>query len=104
MSKGPLSHTNQYYIGVFLALGCAFGGALKSVIIKFVSKDMDSAALMFYMGFGGVFTVFAIASVDMGVNSLLEQLQMAGAERYVIKVSFSIGTPEKRKLVSDGGY
>ena len=81
MGRGPLSHTNQYYIGVFLALGCAIGGALKSVIIKFVSKDMDSVALMFYMGFGGVFTIFAIGSIDMGVNHLIEQLQMADAKR-----------------------
>ena len=81
MSKGPLSHTNQYYIGVFLALGCALGGSLQSVLIKHVSKEVDSVALMFYMGFGGVFTIFAIGSVDMGVNHLVEQIQLADAER-----------------------
>ena len=65
-----------------MALGCSLSGALKSIIIKYVSKDFDTVALMFYMGFGGVFTIFAIASVDMGVNHLVEQLQMADAERY----------------------
>ena len=81
MSRGPLSHTNKYYIGVFLALGCAVGGSLKSVLIKYVSKDMDSVALMFYMGFGGVFTIFAIGSVDTGINHLVQQLQMADANK-----------------------
>ena len=66
---------------MLLALGCALGGSLKSVLIKHVSKDMDSVAVMFYMGFGGVFTIFAIASVDMGVNHLVEQIQMADANR-----------------------
>ena len=51
------------------------------MLIKHVSKDMDSVAVMFYMGFGGVFTIFAIASVDMGVNHLVEQIQMADANR-----------------------
>ena len=81
MSRGPVSHTNKYYIGVLLALGCAIGGSLKSVIIKYVSKDMDSVALMFYMGFGGVFTIFAIGSVDTGINHLVQQLQMADANK-----------------------
>ena len=85
-TRGPVSHSDSYYIGVFMALGCSLSGALKSIIIKYVSKDFDTVALMFYMGFGGVFTIFAIASVDMGVNHLVEQLQMADAERWVIEL------------------
>ena len=110
MSRGPVSHTNKYYIGVLLALGCAIGGSLKSVIIKYVSKDMDSVALMFYMGFGGVFTIFAIASVDMGVNHLIEQLQMADAKKYVNELqtesfcTFEKDGQKKLLYVSDGGF
>ena len=84
-----MSHSNGYYIGVFMALGCSLSGAVKSIIIKYVSKDFDTVALMFYMGFGGVFTIFAIASVDMGVNHLVEQLQMADAERYYRVIELS---------------
>ena len=76
-----MSHSDGYYIGVFMALGCSLSGALKSVIIKYVSKDFDTVALMFYMGFGGVFTIFAIGSVDTGINHLVQQLQMADANK-----------------------
>ena len=100
-----MSHSDGYYIGVFMALGCSLSGALKSIIIKYVSKDFDTVALMFYMGFGGVFTIFAIASVDMGVNHLVEQLQMADAERcrvIELRRHKSFATIKFRRLANTG--
>ena len=82
-------HAVGYYVGVALALGSAFSGALKSIVIKHISNELHSLAIMFYTGIGGIATALLVSCADGGISHMVEEIKKADADLWVVLMTVS---------------
>ena len=83
------SPSGQYYTGVALALGFAFTSALAAIVTKRISNELDSLAVMFYTGVGGIVTTLLLICVDKGFGHTVEEIKKADAELWMVMMTVS---------------
>ena len=77
-------HSVGYYMGVALALGSALSGALNAIVVRHISNVLDSLAIMFYTGIGGIATALLVSSADGGISHMVEVIKKTDADLWLV--------------------
>ena len=82
-------HSEENYIGVALALGCALSGSLKAIIIRHISNEIDPMALVFYAGFGGIAIALLASCIDGGIGQMMKEIKAADGKVWALLMTVS---------------